>query len=176
MVSKVIAATLSLAAGAVLIPLCGLIAVIFICVLTPMPASTSDGRYNLRDGYPTDQQLTDNYNKHKTDFESLAKMLETEAEIYAVDKEGCYVPSKKEDPTLLKKCDEYRKLLRRIGLIRILASRDPNILEVASSGLGVSGGERGYMYTKQSKPIPPSKDYFNLRQMDGYWWIYDFAT
>ena len=165
-----------IAAVFILAPVLVLLFFIFACILVPVPAGTADARYSLWNGHPTDQQLTDNYLKYKADFDALAKMMDSESEIGGIDKDSCYIPNEKKSPATSKRCDEYKRILKSIGLLNAYTNRDPDVLEVSSSGLGISGSEKGYFYTKQAHPTPPSSEYHNLRQMDGHWWIYDFST
>jgi len=141
----------------------------------------------FQSNHPEDQQLIDKYAQYKTEFNQLAQMLLQETRPLAIfpDSGNCQIEDEKlVNSATNEKCKAYIQLFRLLGLNWAYSGPEPLWLTVSSYGLGVSGSEKGYVYTSQLPTLDGAGTLVNnieeasgfllpyFRHVDDNWYIY----
>jgi len=141
----------------------------------------------FQSNHPEDQQLINNYAQHKTEFNQLAQMLLQETRLLVIfpDSGNCQIEDEKlVNSAIDEKCKEYIQLFKLLGLNWAYSGPEPIWLTASSYGLGVSGSEKGYVYTSQLPTLDGDGTLVNnieeaselllpyFRHVDNNWYIY----
>ena len=124
------------------------------------------------------------YAQHSTEFNQLAEMLVSERRLIVVfpDSGRCQIAQQQMvEAESDDKCAEFVKLFRRLELNWAYCGDDPLTLTVFSSGLGVSGMSKGYVYASdplhfQGNIVESTEGSCGTlpcyRQIDTHWYVF----
>ena len=135
--------------------------------------------------HPTDEQLIQNFEQHKSEFQKLANLLMAEKELLVIlpDSGQCQYTNLKsisigDNPS----CAHFVQIFRDLGLDWAYTGNGNSDLwlTVSTSGLAVSGSSKGYYYAVDGIPsytkIVENTDKADgnelLRHIEGNWYIF----
>jgi hypothetical protein len=135
---------------------------------------------------PADDVLIQNFSKHKSDFEILLSMFQSDKEIERIAVDFIY-PCKANISQ--ERIDKYRDLFKTLGITQIEGYGDKRIIffHVYASGICVTGTSKGYAYTIhppdlivndldkyyiKSRKSSTFVTYIAYRHITGNWYLY----
>jgi hypothetical protein len=129
-----------------------------------------------------DSEMMTHFYQHEHEFEQLAQALLTEEEIRIVypDSGRCQTEEREVvTGQAEERCQTYAGLFRELGFGGAYVGQEPLFLTMSTSGLGISGSSKGYLYTSQPEgTIVEDTDEWNgrthmqLRLIKQNWYIF----
>ena len=152
----------------ILLPL----SLIFICL----------GAFALTSPHPSDTELIANYERYQADFEWLAQAFQTEEEIRVIypETKSCQTTTQEQVfATNHERCQVYVALFQKLDFDWAYVNQEAIYFIVSTSGLGVSGSSKGYLYITN----PPNKvvhdtnvwdgsTEYRIKHISGSWYIF----
>jgi hypothetical protein len=129
-----------------------------------------------------DSEMLAHFYQHEHEFEQLAQALLAEEEIRIVypDSGHCEpVQPETISEQAMERCEAYMALFQKLGFGWAYLGREPLFLTMSTSGLGISGGSKGYLYTSNLQgTIVEDTDqwdgrtYMQVLPIKGNWYIF----
>jgi len=125
---------------------------------------------------PSDKSMEEKFRAHEADFNKLVNLFREDAKLDSVDESAAYLPGNQpgalpKAELILQRMDEYRQLLKKTGVQKILRHSDSISLIVWRGWNGVDPGNfkaKDYVYSEiPRKPMAESLDQREKLLIDG---------
>lgn len=97
-----------------------------------------------------DSEMLAHFHQHEHELEQLVQALLAEEEIRIVYPDSGRCQTEQQEALTeqaAERCQTYAELFRELGFDWAYVGREPLFLTMSRSGLGISGGSKGYLYT-----------------------------
>ncbi len=139
----------------------------------------------MKHGHPTDEELLGNWQTHKTDFDQLLQMFQTDKKLSRVSFDFTRPEHPDEIGISIERVNKYKGYFNKLGLtagIEGYDERDTIWFYSSTQGLAVSGSSKGYAYLEIKPKLivddldkywsKDGKSFTAFKNIEGNWYLY----